>query len=62
MKKIFIIESCSHGEVRLVGTYSYYGHLELCFGGIWRIVCGDSHWDNREASVVCRQLGFSPYG
>ena len=59
---MYSLEWCQHEEVRLVGTYSYHGRLELCFDGIWSTVCGDSYWDNREASVVCEQLGFSPYG
>ena len=37
------------------------GRVELCIGGRYGTIC-DDFWANQDASVVCRQLGFSPYG
>eukprot|EP00731_Ephydatia_muelleri_P038897 Em0975g1a len=53
---------CSHGDVRLVGGGSdLQGRLEFCAGGEWTTICSNG-WDEREASVVCRQLGHSGDG
>lgn len=37
------------------------GRIEVCIGGAYGTVC-DNEWDNKDASVVCHQLGFSRYG
>ena len=39
----------------------YYGAVEVCFNNKWGTICTD-FWDNNDASVVCNQLGYSPYG
>ena len=59
---IAILEACQHGEVRLRGTSSTSeGRVEICVRQSWTTIC-NVYWDNRDASVLCRQLGFSPYG
>ena len=57
-----LIERCTTGDIRLYGGTYYYGAVQICVGEIWGSVCRDSFWDNNDASVVCKQLGFSPYG
>ena len=52
---------CNTGEVRLRGgTREDEGRVELCMNGVWGTVC-DNSWNDTEASVVCRQLGFSRF-
>ena len=37
------------------------GRVEVCMNDAFGTVCGVS-WDNLDASVLCEELGFSPYG
>ncbi|XP_011408605.2 PREDICTED: deleted in malignant brain tumors 1 protein-like [Amphimedon queenslandica] len=53
---------CESGSIRLGGgTSSSNGRVEVCVDKAWGTICSD-YWDNDDASVVCKQLGYSPYG
>ncbi|XP_064384592.1 deleted in malignant brain tumors 1 protein-like isoform X4 [Halichondria panicea] len=60
------IVACFEGDVRLGDivdsvSSSVVGRVEVCFNHTYGTICGDG-WSNAEASVVCKQLGFSSYG
>lgn len=53
---------CATGDIRLVGgTQASEGTVEICVAGEWGTVCSDQ-WDNTDASVACRKLGFQGEG
>lgn len=59
-----IIELCTSGDIRIVSdtsSLSSFGRVDFCVDETWGTIC-DSSWTETEASVVCRQKGFSPYG
>ena len=53
---------CVSGDIRLAGLTSLQrGRVEVCLDGVWGTVC-NNQWGRADASVVCRQLGFSSLG
>ena len=60
--RIVNTENCTQGQVRLAGGQSQNeGRVEVCANNLWGTVC-DDNFDNREAEVVCRQLGYDAIG
>ncbi|XP_067414787.1 neurotrypsin isoform X2 [Emydura macquarii macquarii] len=53
---------CKQGSVRLRGGKNEFeGTVEVYLNGIWGTICS-SHWDNNDASVICRQLELGKSG
>ena len=58
---IIIIVPCNNGDIRLGDENILKGRVEVCINGTWGTIC-DNYWTDNEASVVCSQLEYSPYG
>ena len=63
---VFNTLACEQNDTRLVGGQNKFeGFVEVCDSGEWKTVCNGNHtqrtaeWDDREAKVICRQIGFS---
>ena len=56
------IAPCANGQLRLAGgNIANEGRVEICIDNLWGTVC-DNSWGSTDASVVCRQLGYSGEG
>ena len=55
-------QGCITGDIRLIGGNGpNEGRVEVCRNNVWGTVC-DDRWGAMDATVVCRQAGFSSFG
>ena len=53
---------CENGDVKLVGGSSNNeGTVQVCFDHLWGLI-SESGWNQKDAEVVCRELGYNPEG
>ena len=59
-KLYFPFTAQGNGDIRLVGSSTARGRLEIYLNSQWGTVCDDG-FDEAEAQVVCHQLGYTGY-
>lgn len=56
---------CDDGRLRIVGSrnnsQTIEGSVEICYNNTYGGIC-DGFWDDVDASVACKERGFSPNG
>ena len=58
---VCFIGTCIDGAIRLIGgSVATEGRVEVCQNDAWGTVCDDA-WTDVDASIVCRQLGYSRF-
>ena len=56
---VYILLLLLDATIRLMGgTDEREGRVEIMYQGIWGTICDDG-WDDIDATVVCRELGYS---
>ena len=65
---LLLLVPCQNGDIRLVDDRNYHyndpplvGIVELCVNKTWGTIC-DDYWNDNDARVVCKQLGYSREG
>ena len=53
-------DEVTEGEIRLIGSKSWEGRVEIFLSGEWGTVCRNGA-GTYDARVVCRQLGYNVY-